>query len=381
MHFLHLTLWYSMVTFFPGHTSLEYQRSSPAKDLKSITANPTTTKNVEPGATNILFQSKDGGQTWQDISDGLPANQQPDGFFAGASDVYLSVKNVMYHSKSNLKTPVWEKENVPHPQSASIAFNRSGVMAFNYEGQVYQKTRPAGTWLPIYTDFTKHSMRTIVEISDGTIFLGSDHGLYKSSDAGQNWKKVLAEGGDIVESEGVLVGASQRGIIRSTDHGEHWEAVISEGGVGIAVERIDGGFAVISYNASTNSRRIRMSLDKGKTWEAIDEGLPPSLSISSIKQIGKYLICGHPDGIFRSSDMGKTWDRVHPGVTAYVKPVNIVHPSADSTYVNTVNIVHPTVDSIYVNPLNRVPANDNRKVFKIYASGNVLYAVARDFGC
>jgi hypothetical protein len=27
--------------------------------------------------------------------------------------------------------------------------------------------------------------------------------------------------------------------------------------------------------------------------------------------MGKYLICGHPDGIFRSSDMGKTWNIVH----------------------------------------------------------------------
>jgi len=155
----------------------------------------------------------------------------------------------------------------------------------------------------------------------------------------------------LVESEGVLIGTSQSGIIRSTDNGESWERVISEGGVGIAVERIDGGFAAISYNTSTKSRRIRISLDSGKTWKAIDEGLQPSLSISSIKQMGKYLICGHPDGIFRSSDMGKTW-----------------------------NIVHASVESTFKIP-NFLPSSDNRKVFKIYVSGNVLYAVARDSGC
>ena len=125
--------------------------------------------------------------------------------------------------------------------------------------------------------------------------------------------------------------------MRSTDNGEHWEWVISEGGLGMAVERIDGGFAVISFNPNTVSRRIRISLDSGKTWKAIDEGLQPSLFISSIKQMGEYLIVGHPDGIFRSSDMGKTWNIVHPGV--------------------------------------------DEKVFKVYVSGNVLYAVAGDFGC
>ena len=149
--------------------------------------------------------------------------------------------------------------------------------------------------------------------------------------------------------------------MRSTDTGEHWEWVISEGGVGIAVERIDGGFAAISYNTKSQSRRIRISMDGGNTWKAIDEGLQPSLLlssvkayqasssfasinglqaqafISSIKQVGKYLICGHPDGILRSPDMGRTWKLVHSGV--------------------------------------------DEKVFQIHASGDVLYAVLGGLGC
>lgn len=355
MHFLQLTFLYCMVNFFSGDSALEFSSTSPAKIVKSIAANPTTTNNVEPGATNIIFQSKDDGQTWQDISHGLPENEQPEGFFAGESDVYLRVNNEMYRSRSNLKTPVWEKENVLDPRCTSIAFNRSGVMAYSYEGQIYQQMPAIGTWLPIYTNFKRQSVRTIFESSDGTIFLGCDYGLYKSADSGRSWKHVLNEGWvmDLVESEGVLIGTAQSGIIRSTDNGERWERVISEGGVGIAVERIDGGFAAISYNTSTKSRRIRISLDSGKTWEAIDERLRPSLSISSIKQMGEYLICGHPDGIFRSSDMGKTW--------------NIVHFSVD----NAVQIYGKTWD----------PFRDHRKVFKIYVSGNVLYAVARNSGC
>ena len=353
MHFLHLTFLYCILNFFSGDPALEYPPSSPTKILKSITANPTTTNDVVPGATNIILQSKDGGQTWQDISYGLPENEQPEGFFAGASDLYLRVKNVMYRSKSNLKTPVWEKETVLDPRCSSIAFNPSGVMAYNYDGQIYQKTPSAGTWLPIYADFKKQSMRTIFETSDGTVFLGSDNGLYRSGDKGGSWKQVLGQGGmDLAESEGVLIGTGQKGIMRSTDNGEHWKWVISEGGVGIAVERIDGGFAAISYNTRTESRRIHISLDGGKTWKAIDEGLH-SLSISSIKQMGGYLIVGHPDGIFRSSDMGKTW--------------NIVHPSVGKAF-------------IYVNR-NIVTSGDDRKVFTIYVSGNVLYAVARDSGC
>lgn len=324
---------------------------------KDSTFRPNRNKS---GLVNSVFKSTDGGHTWQDISEGLPEVEQPVNFFAGESDLYLHVKNVMYHSKSNLITPVWGKENVPDPQSASIAFNRSGIMAFNYKGQIYQKMPATQTWLPIHTNFKKHSMRTIFETSDGTVFLGYDHGLYKSTDKGKNWKQVQNEGWvmNIVESEGVLIATGQKGIMRSTDNGEHWQWVISEGGVGIAIERIEGGFAAISCNTKTQSRRIHISLDRGKTWQAIDEGLRPTLFISSIKQMGKYLILGHPDGIFRTSDMGKTWKSVHSGVDEQVD-------KNEFKFVTTWNS----------------PVSEPRNVFRIYVSGNVLYAVAGSAGC
>jgi photosystem II stability/assembly factor-like uncharacterized protein len=339
MHFLHLTLVSCLLVFFS---------TDPASELKSITAKPTTIPiAIEiPGTANLMLQSKDGGLTWQDISQGLPVNEQPEDFFAGGSDLYLRIKNEMYHSKGGLQAPVWEKEIVPGPGDESINLNRSGVMAFNYsEGQVYQQT-PAGTWSPLHPKFKTPWMPMIFEKSDGTLFYSSDGGVYRSTDKGRSWKTVLKGRGIalLVEENNVLVGTCQTGIIRSTDNGETWEPVISEGGVGIAIERVDGGLAVISYSASTKTRRIRISSDSGKTWRAIDEGLQ-SLSISSIKQMGNYLIVGHPDGIFRSADMGKTWNLV----------VN------DKT-LNT-------------------SSGDNRKVFQIYVSGKVLYAVARAFGC
>ena len=193
--------------------------------------------------------------------------------------------------------------------------------------------------------------------------LGTINPVLKSTDGGQTWKETSeappeierpASGSNIVKSEGVIIATGQKGIRRSTDNGEHWQWVISEGGVGIAIELINSGFAAISYNTETKSRRIRISSDSGKTWQAIDEGLSPSSSISSIKQMGNYLICGHPDGIFRSSDMGKTWNRVHPGVD-----------NNEFKFLTTSDI----------------PSSKANKVFRIYVSRNVLYAVAVNARC
>lgn len=193
--------------------------------------------------------------------------------------------------------------------------------------------------------------------------------IFKSADGGQTWRDIgdalpelksdLKTAGwpkqnNVVKSEGVLIATGQKGIKRSTDNGEHWQWVVSEGGVGITVERIKGGFAAITYNTTSKSRRIRISLDSGKTWQAIDEGLPPSMFISSIKQKGRYLICGHSDGIFRSSDMGKTWNKVHPAVDE--KEFKLL----------------PTWDSRPTAP---------KHVFRIHVSGDLLYAVAVSAGC
>jgi photosystem II stability/assembly factor-like uncharacterized protein len=141
----------------------------------------------------------------------------------------------------------------------------------------------------------------------------------------------------MVESDGVLLATSQVGIIRSSDGGENWDAVISEGGVGIAVENIKGGFAAITYNTTSETRRVRTSYDGGKTWQPIDAGLPASLSIASIVQVGDNFFCGHPSGIFRSSDKGKTWQLLLPSI--------------------------------------------EKKVFNLFVSGNVIYAIPRDGGC
>ena len=141
----------------------------------------------------------------------------------------------------------------------------------------------------------------------------------------------------LVESNGVLLATSQGGILQSTDDGENWNLVISEGGVGIAVEVINGGFAAITFNTESKTRRVRTSYDGGKTWQPIDAALPASLSIASIVQVGESFYCGHPAGIFRSTDKGKTWKLLLPSI--------------------------------------------GDKVFNLFVSGNVIYAIPSKGGC
>ena len=328
----------------------------------------------KPGVANIVFKSADGGKTWQDISQGLPEHLQDDaaprdGFFANEAGFFLRVENGIYHSKPTSSAPFWGKEIFPD-QKGSIAACKSGLIAYNYNGEFLQKINGTNEWKPVFTNFQEKEIRTVFETSGGTVFIGCNSGLFRSTNSGKTWKQVQRGGWamKLVESNGVLVATSQSGIIRSTDAGENWELVISEGGVGIDVAGIEGGFAAITFNTQSNTRRIRTSYDEGKTWQPIDAGfpteilivpvakpfsqmnqtdstwnpnnntsLPKQAFITSIVQVGEDFFCGHPDGIFKTSDKGKTWKLILPSI--------------------------------------------ENKVFNLSVSNGVIYAIPRNRGC
>jgi hypothetical protein len=92
MRYLHLALLSCLLNVFSSDSVLEFPSSAPTTILKSVMTHPTTTKDVTPEVTNILYQSKDGGQTWQDISHGLPENEQPEVFLQESRKFICALK-------------------------------------------------------------------------------------------------------------------------------------------------------------------------------------------------------------------------------------------------------------------------------------------------
>jgi len=261
-----------------------------------------------------IYQSTDGGQTWQGAGSGLPADYKAGGIFSTGGKVYVVSENGLYHSSAATAVPAWEKAVFLEDNITGIFPGRAGTYALSAWNGLYQEILP-GIWAPAHTALKDKSVRTILETPDGAVFVGCDGGIFKSADNGITWKHVFQEGMvlNMVESGGVLVAGGSKGLLRSSDGGEHWNWVLTEGGVGIETERIANGIAAITYNGKQETRRVRTSADNGKTWQPIDAGLLPSPSISSVQQAGEYLLCSHPAGIYRSADQGKTWELILPG--------------------------------------------------------------------
>jgi photosystem II stability/assembly factor-like uncharacterized protein len=265
--------------------------------------------------TNIIIESKDGGQSWQDISQGLPENSKGENLYSVQQELYLFTDHGLFTGRSEATSPIWKQESLTL-KNKNLAPTRNGLVAYDHEGNFMQRKNVTSLWSPVFASFKEWNVRTVFETTKEHLLIGCDNGLFKSKDGGQTWSLVHDDGWviKIVESEGVLIATNQSGIIKSLDGGDHWELVISEHGVGIDAEIINGGFAVITYNEDSKSRRIRTSSDLGKTWQRIDAGLPPHANIASIVEVGDRLFCGHPAGLFGSDDKGKTWKLLVPPI-------------------------------------------------------------------
>ncbi|MCL3782357.1 glycosyl hydrolase [Prolixibacteraceae bacterium JC049] len=170
---------------------------------------------------------------------------------------------------------------------------------------------------------------------------GGDRGLYKTTDGGKNWKKVL----EISEHTGVnnvvidpsnpdimyatseqrrrhvhtkIGGGPESSVYKSTDGGENWRKInkglpgVHKGGMGIAVSPVDPNVVYLIVEAAENKGGFYRSTNKGESWEKMS-------SHASSGQYYNEIYCDPKDvdKVFSvetfthyTTDGGKTWKRV-----------------------------------------------------------------------
>lgn len=179
----------------------------------------------------------------------------------------------------------------------------------------------------------------------GTSFPGS--GIFKSTDAGATWQnmglhdshhiaRVLV---DPVDSDTVYAGVmghhrsrnEERGVFKTTDGGKTWKRVLFVDDSTGVVDLVLAGRNTLY--ASTWDRRgsgsgIHKSVDGGATWELLESGLPAgqdrgriALDVSPAQQdlvhalvVNRKLAKGRRPGgaeLYRSEDGGKSFRRTH----------------------------------------------------------------------
>lgn len=289
-------------------------------------------------AKNIVFKSIDEGQTWEDFSAGLPENLGVSRVVTKDGKVLLVAEDRLFQNSGVEPETIWEVEpfrnTVLNEPFQKISLNDiypgfTGNFASSYGKGFFKEINRSGLWLPMHQNLHDKTVRSILETENGTLFVGCESGLYKSTDDAKTWKQVVKEEGvnSLALAAGALIMGTYKGLFRSTDLGETWEHVLTQDVGAYNIKQVDGAMIAITdagrWQDGIRANRLRISKDQGKSWQRIDENLvvPPFMSdsededskelrISDFAQAGKYLFCCTNAGIFRSTDLGKNWELI-----------------------------------------------------------------------
>ena len=239
--------------------------------------------------------------------------------------------------------------------------NRAHYFVAVCSGGVWKTTNAGTTFQPVFDSQGSYSIGCLRmdPNNPNVIWVGTGEnnsqrsvsfgdGVYRSRDGGKSWKNVgLKESEHIgmiaihesdpdtvyVAAQGPLWrSGGQRGLYKTTDGGETWERILHvNDDTGINEVHIDPRDPNVLFASAYQRRRhvwtlidggphsgIHKSTDGGKTWRQLSRGIPSA----DKGRIGLDIAPGNPDvlyaiieaaqdqgGFFRSTDRGETWEK------------------------------------------------------------------------
>jgi photosystem II stability/assembly factor-like uncharacterized protein len=266
--------------------ALKWRNIGPFRGGRSVTACgvPGDILTYYMGTTGGgLWKTEDAGHTWNNISDGYFGTGS-----VGAVAVAPSDPNIVYCGMG---------EHAPR-----------GVMTSHGDG-VYKSTDAGKTWIRIGLELTQHIARirihpenpdVVYVAAQGALYgRNMDRGIYKSTDGGKHWRKVLFVD-DHTGCAELSMDMNNPRILYATMW-EHqrlpWQVI--SGGPGSGVYK---------------------SVDEGETWTKIEKGLPKELgkmaiSVSPANPDKVYAVIESDSekeqgGLFVSENAGESWTKV-----------------------------------------------------------------------
>jgi len=299
---------------------------------------------------------------------------------------------------------------------------RLTVYVGSASGGVWKSVNGGTTFKPIFDKYTQSiGAVTIDPTNPKTIWVGTGEswvrnsvsvgdGVYKSTDAGETWQRMgLADSERIsrivvdpkdgntvyVCATGHLWNANaERGIFKTTDGGQTWKKVLfvddNTGGAWIAMNPQDSKtlyasmwqFRRTPYSFSSGGAGSGLfkSTDGGQTWNKLSKGLPEG----NYGRIGIAVAPSNPkviyavveakrSALFRSEDAGETWTEMSSGAdivgrpfyfaTVWVDPKNdkrvykpgtslVVSDDGGKTFSGIAGSVHSDFHAMWINPAN-----------------------------
>jgi len=161
----------------------------------------------------------------------------------------------------------------------------------------------------------------LAEAPNGTIYIGTSHGVFQSTDGLLTWRPFNGGLSDTVvrslqvAPNNTIFAATWSGIFRRKTTDSSWSILAAPG---LLREEFATPFLIDSSSQLLlgTSNGLYLSVDQGNTWNSIKEGYIYSV----VSQGNGILYASTNDGFYQSTNNGVTWSRTFsfPRYTAFI---------------------------------------------------------------
>ncbi|MBX5449333.1 MAG: hypothetical protein IRZ24_04635 [Thermogemmatispora sp.] len=174
---------------------------------------------------NGVLRSSDGGRTWRNVSFGLQSQEITDLLWLDRLTVLAATDEGVYRSRDGGRG--WRRvlESSEGVVEALTRFPSGGVLAVLESGALLQANAEGEGWqpLPAVDGLEGVQPLSLFTSEAGTLLLGTQRGLLRSTDGGSHWQTVDGRPVHICrQGQGRLYAGSDGGVLVSEDDGQHW---------------------------------------------------------------------------------------------------------------------------------------------------------------
>jgi len=268
-----------------------------------------------------IFRSSDQGENWTES--GLSTATNIEGIFPGPLGVVFARIRVTSGPtlfKSTNFGNTWIAWPNPPQGGFTFAYDSFGrIYASAYHGPAWMSSDGGISWDSIGIGLPEYVPGSMIHVApnDDVFLFMVGYGLYRTTDLGQNWKRVerrLARSNGIsaiagmtwTPSQSLAIAADIFGVLRSDDFGTTWE--MRNKGLGFtsvaALAADPSGFVYAC--ASTG---VLISSDNGGSWIFPDSGDAPIGGMGAVLDSSRNVHVAGPGGFYKSANQGLTWSR------------------------------------------------------------------------
>ena len=213
----------------------------------------------------------------------------------------------------------------------------------------------------------------------------------------ETWVSVGPDGGDVrslsydpANPSRILLGTSAGQLYQSDDAGRSWTRYVRIGkGSDYVIDHIlfdpkqPGVIYVAAWTLEREGGAVFKSTDDGHTWESLKAMDGKSVrALALAPSDPSTLVAGTLDGVYRTRNSGKTWERISPESSAEIRNIEsiAIDPSDPNTiYAGTWHLPWKTTDSGRTWHNIKSGVIDDSDVFSIIIDpqkSNIVYASA-----